>query len=186
MLGADTEREVAGGQAAGGHRRGDLGAVGQARHVTAGPRLNARDAQEIHRRRADEASDEAGARLLIHFHRRADLLDAALVHHHNAGCHRHRFHLVVGDENHGGLHALVQAGQLDARAAAQRRVQVGEWFVEQERPGLLDDGTTDGDALALSTAQLPWLAIEQRCEFQHCRCLGDLACDLPRWDADIV
>jgi hypothetical protein len=39
-------------------------------------------------------------------------------------CHGHRFNLVVGDEDHGGLHALVQSGQFDARAAAQGGVEV--------------------------------------------------------------
>ena len=162
--------------------------VPSGRQATARPCAfyDASDGQEIHRRRADEASDEAGARLLVDLHRRADLLDAALVHHHDARRHRHRFHLVVGDEDHGGLHALVQAGQLDARAAAQRRVEVGERFVEQERLRLLDDGTADGDALALTAAQLAWLAIEQRRDFQHRRCLGDLARDLLRRGADVA
>ena len=41
--------------------------------------------------------------------------------------------------------------QLGARGAAQPWVQVRERLVEQERARLADDGSTEGDALALAT-----------------------------------
>src|SRR5690348_6645176 len=186
MLGADAECEVAGRKAIGRDQRRDFGAVGQAHIGTARPPLYASDGQEIHRRRAHEAGDEAGIWLLVYFHWRADLFDAALVHHHYARRHRHRFHLVMGNEDHGGLHALVQTRQLDARAAAQRRVEVGEWLVEQERLRLLDDGTADGNALALPATQLSGLAVKQRRDFQHLRCFRYLARDLLRRGSDVA
>src|SRR5262249_62095977 len=51
---------------------------------------------EIHRGRADEARDKARRRVVVEFVRRADLLDAAVIHHHDAVSQGHRLDLVVG------------------------------------------------------------------------------------------
>src|SRR5690606_22073154 len=62
--------------------------------------------------RADEAGDEAVGRLLVDVVGLADLLDPALVHHRDAGGHRHRLFLVVGDHHAGHAQLLDDVDQL--------------------------------------------------------------------------
>ena len=53
-------------------------------------------------RRADEAGDEQVGRPVVELERRADLLDAAVVHHHDLVGHGHGLDLVVRDVDGGG------------------------------------------------------------------------------------
>ena len=117
--------------------------------------------RQRHRRRADELRDEAVGRPVVNLHRRADLLDRAVVHHDDAVGQRHRLGLVVGDHDDRRLDPLAQLRQLDPRPHAQRRVEVGQGLVEQEHLGPLDDRAADRDALALPARQLSGLAVEQ-------------------------
>ncbi len=98
--------------------------------------------------------------------------------HDDAVGQRHRLDLVVGHEDHRGLHALVQLGEFDAGARAQAGVEVGERLVEQEGLGVADDGAADGDALALAAGELAGLAIDQVLELQRLRGSVDAAGDL--------
>ena len=66
-------------------------------------------AQEIHRRRADEAGDEQRGRLFVQVIRRGVLLDAAGAHDRDARRQGHRLDLVVRDIDDGGAEFLVQA-----------------------------------------------------------------------------
>ena len=110
--------------------------------------------QYVHRRRADELGDEQVAGSLVELHRRADLLDVAVLEHDDAVGQRHRLDLVVGDVDHGRVgHALLELGDLDAGRDAQRRVEVGQRLVEQEDFRVAHDGAADGDALALAARQ---------------------------------
>ena len=84
--------------------------------------------ENIHLRRADELGHEQVDRSFIEFHRRADLLDDAVLEHHDAVGQRHRLDLVVGDVDHGGvLELLVQPGDLHARCtrSAASRLESG-------------------------------------------------------------
>ena len=121
-----------------------------------------RDIDEVHRRRADEAGDELVGRLAVELERLADLLHAAVLHHHHAVAEGHRLDLVVGDVDRGGLELLVQALELDAHLHAQLGVQVGQRLVEQEHLRMAHDRAPDRDALALAAGELPRLALEQR------------------------
>src|SRR4051794_4816024 len=114
---------------------------------------------EIHRWRTDEARDEFRGRLVIEFVRRADLFDAAVVHHHDAVGQRHRFDLVVGDVDRGGADLLVYLLDFDPHLDAQFGVEVGQRFVEQEHLWVTHDGAAHRDALALSAGQLLRLAV---------------------------
>ena len=113
-----------------------------------------RAADQVHLWRADEAGDEHVGRVAIQFQRRADLLDAAGVQHHDAVGQRHRLHLIVRDVDHGALKPLVQLADLQPHADPQRGIKVGQRLVEQERLWIAHDGAADGDALALATRQL--------------------------------
>ena len=120
-----------------------------------------RAGNEIHRRRADEAGDEARARRVVELVRRTDLLDHAVVHDDHAIGERHRLDLVVGDVDGRGAHLLVHPLDLDAHLHAQLRVEVGQRLVEQEHFWIAHDRAAHGDALALPAGELLRLAVEQ-------------------------
>ena len=71
---------------------------------------------------------------------------------------RHRLDLVMGDIDGAGRGAEVAVLQTwRSRSAClhpQRRVEIGERLVEQERRRLAHDGAADGDALALAAGKL--------------------------------
>ena len=147
-----------------------------------GPQLAAgradRDFREVHRRRADEAGDEAVRRAVVELERLADLLHDAVLHHHDAVAERHRLDLVVSDVNGGGLQPDVQALELHAHLHAQLRVEVRQRLVEQEHLRMAHDGAPDRDALPLPAGELARLAVEQRLDAQHGGRLTHAARDL--------
>ena len=109
--------------------------------------------EEVHR--AHELRDEAVHGEVEQFHRRAHLLDHALVHHRDALAGGERFFLVVGDEDRGDAEPALQLHQLLARLHAQLRVEVGERLVEQQHLRLDGEGARDGHALLLAAGELP-------------------------------
>ena len=80
--------------------------------------------QKIHRRRSDEACDEAIARGMIEIERASDLLDAALVQHHDAIGHGHGLNLIMGHIDHGCAQLPAQPGQFQAHLHAQLGIQI--------------------------------------------------------------
>jgi hypothetical protein len=132
---------------------------------------------KVDARRTDKGGDEARGRPAVDLHRRADLLDAPAVEHHDAVGQCHGLDLVVGDEDHRCAQLLVELGQLDARARAQRRIEVGKRFVEEEQLRLLHDGAGDGHTLALPARQLPRPAFQQRLDLQALHSLADALLD---------
>jgi hypothetical protein len=115
---------------------------------------------------------------------RADLLEQALAHDRDPLAHRHGLDLVVGDVDHRGPEALVEAGDLGPRLDAQLGVEVGQRLVHEEHGGLADDGPAERDALPLPAGELLRLAVEELLELEDpCRIvdalldlgLGDLA-----------
>ena len=83
-----------------------------------------RDVGEVHRRRADEARHEAVGRRVVELERLADLLDHAVLHHHDPVAQGHRLDLVVGDVDRRGAQPLVQLLELDPHLHAQLGVEV--------------------------------------------------------------
>ena len=86
--------------------------------------------------RADEAHHEVVGRLVVDLERGADLLDPALVEHHDLVGHLHRLLLVVGDEHGGHVEVVVQAAQPGAQLLAHPRVERAERLVEQQHARL--------------------------------------------------
>ena len=68
-------------------------------------RLLQRAAEEIHRRRADEAGNEHVGGPLVDGLRIGELLDHAVLHDRHLGAQRHRLDLVVRDVDDGGAAA---------------------------------------------------------------------------------
>ena len=101
-------------------------------------------------RAADEARDEARGRPLVEVALRADLLDRALVHHHQPVGHGERLFLVVGHHHRGQAELLLQFADLDPHLLAQLGVEVGERLVEQQDVG--PDGERAGERHALLLA----------------------------------
>ena len=110
----------------------------------------------------------------VELERRADLLDLAGVQHHDLVGHGHRLDLVVGDVDRGGAEAVLQPRDLQPHVDAQRRVEIGERLVEEERLRLAHDGAADGDALALAAGERARPAVEIGREVEERRRLLDL------------
>ena len=71
----------------------------------------------------------------------------------------------------------MQFADLEPHLHAQRRVEVGERLVEQERLGLAHDRAADRDALALAAGELARLAIQIVGQVERRRRLRDLLFD---------
>jgi hypothetical protein len=107
-----------------------------------------------------EAGDEQVAGPVVKIERRADLLDTAVMHHHDLVGHGHGLDLVVSDVDGRGFQPLMQRLDLDAHRDPQLGIEIGQRLVEQKYLGIAHDGATHGDALALSAGELPRIAIE--------------------------
>ena len=104
------------------------------------------------------------SRPVVELERRADLLDQAVMHHHDLVGHGHGLDLVVGDVDGRRLQALVQLLDLGAHLHAQLGVEVRQRLVEQEHLRIAHDGAAHGDALALAAGELARIAVEQGAE----------------------
>ena len=80
-----------------------------------------------------KSATNGGRRLAIDFARRADLLDHALVHHHDAVGHRQRLFLVVRHHDGGDAEPALQRFDLVAQAHAHPRIERGKRLVEQQQ-----------------------------------------------------
>ena len=90
----------------------------------------------------------------------------------------HRFDLVVGDVDHGGLEPLVEGGDLGPHLHAELGVEVGERLVEEEDLRLADDRAAEGDALPLAAGELAGAAIEHAGDAEGLGGVGGAAFDL--------
>ena len=125
--------------------------------------------EEVHRRRADEGSDEQVVRSVVEITGSIALFDPAAVEHGNAVAHRHRLDLIVRDVDRCGLELALQPADLGAHLHAQLGVEVRQRLVHQERRWLAHDRPAHRHSLALTARELPGLAIEHRLELQRAR-----------------
>mmetsp|Transcript_1013 Transcript_1013/g.2513 ORF Transcript_1013/g.2513 Transcript_1013/m.2513 type:complete len:443 (-) Transcript_1013:3285-4613(-) len=128
--------------------------------------------------RAEEAVDKRRGRALVDLLRRADLLDAAVVHQHDAVGHLQRLVLVVGDEDAGDVQLVVQAAQPAAQLLAHLGIQRTEGFVQQQHARLHREGTGQRDALALAAGELWRETVGQPVELHELQQLDDALLDL--------
>ena len=134
--------------------------------------------EEVHRRGAQKAGDEAVERFVVDVQRRVALLDEAVGHNDDAVAEGHRLFLVVGDVDRGGLEPVVQALEFGASGDAELGVEVGQRLVEQEGRGVADDGPPQRDALALAAREGLGLAVEQLRDAQDFRGVADALVDV--------
>ncbi|MCY1496164.1 hypothetical protein D9M68_300920 [compost metagenome] len=123
-------------------------------------------AEEVHRRRTDEAGDEQVFRGVVDRHRVGQLLDHAALHDSNTIGERQRLYLVVGDVDHRVLQRLVQPLDLDAQLRAQLGVEVGKRLVEEEHVDIAHQRPADRHPLALATGKLRRFALQERLDLQ--------------------
>ena len=97
------------------------------------------------------------------------LLDAAVVHHHDAVGGDHRLGLVVRDVDRGVAELVVQAADLEAHLLAQVGVEVGQRLVEQQHLRLDHQRARQRHALLLAAGQLAGIALGQRLELRRRR-----------------
>ena len=103
---------------------------------------------------ADELRDERRLRPGVEPVRRRDLLDVALVHHHDAVRKRQRLGLRVGNENKGDAEISLQQLQFVLDGLAQIGVKRAQRLVEQQDVGLDDEAARKRDALPLAAGEL--------------------------------
>ena len=111
--------------------------------------------------RPHEAHHEGVGGPLVEVGGAPGLLHPALVDHHDLLGQLHRLLLVVGDEDRGHVHLVVQAAQPVAQLAAHARVQRAERLVQQQHPRLHGQRPGQRHPLALSPAELGGIAVGQ-------------------------
>ena len=99
---------------------------------------------------AEEARDERRLRMQIDLVRRAELGDAAVLHHCDAVGHHHRLVLVVRDEQNRHADAALDVLDLDLKLFAQLAIERAQRLVQQQRIGLEHQGAGQRDALLLT------------------------------------
>ena len=114
---------------------------------------NQATAKEVHRGgEPTNPSDESGAWRFVHFLRCSNLLNSSVVHDDNHVAHGHGLNLIVSDKDRRDAERLLQMDEFGTQRLAERGIECGQWFVEQERGGITNDGFRDRDALPFSIA----------------------------------
>ncbi|MDT4852710.1 hypothetical protein FQZ97_869520 [compost metagenome] len=111
-----------------------------------------------------EARHELAGRAVVDLVRRADLFDAAVVHHHHGVGQGHRLFLRMGDMDEGQAELALPVAQFGTHLDAQEGVERGERLVEQQHAGLGDERTRQRHALLLAAGEFARLA---RAEVAH-------------------
>ena len=93
-------------------------------------------------------------RVLVEVGGRAQLLDAARVHHGDRVGHGHGLLLVVRDVDEGDADLGLDALELELHLAAQLEVEGAERLVEEQHLGVVDQRAGHGDALLLAAGEL--------------------------------
>ena len=108
---------------------------------------------------AQEVGDEARARLVVERAGRAALHELAVAQDGHLVRHGQRLFLIVGDVDEGHADPSMERLQLPAELGAELLVERRERLVEQEQVGLEDERAGQGDALLLTTGELPRRAV---------------------------
>ena len=97
--------------------------------------------------------------MLVKLVRRADLLEPAVVHHHDLVAHRQRFGLIVRDEYGRDAEPLLDIADLVAHLVAQLGIEIGERLVEQQDRRTDHQRTRQRHALLLAAGELGGAAL---------------------------
>ena len=127
---------------------------------------------------AEEIHHELGLGIVEHLVGRADLFDAALVHHQHAVGQFHRFVLVVGHEDAGQVDLVVQAAEPLPQLLPHAGVEGPERLVQQQHLRLDGQCPGQGHALPLAAGKLVRIAIGLDVQLHELEQIHDLRADL--------
>ena len=129
-------------------------------------------------RLADELHHELACRLVIQLRRAADLFDARIVHHRDLARHVHCLGLVVGDEDGGHVHLVMEATQPFAQLGPNAGVECAERLIEQQNLRLRRERASERHSLALPAGELRRIAVAESLELNELQELVDPVPDL--------
>ena len=115
---------------------------------------------DVHRRGADEASDEDVGRTIVQLGRGADLLQDTELDNGDAVTHGQSFGLIVGHVQGGDTQLALQSSDLGTGLHAELGIKVGQRLIHEEDLRLTDDCTTHSHTLTLTTGQSLRLTIK--------------------------
>ena len=116
---------------------------------------------------AQELVDERGRRMVVDLLGRADLLDMAVAHHHHPVGELKRLLLVVGDEDRGQAHLVVQPPQPAPQLLAHLCIQRAERLVEQQHARLDRQRPGQRHPLPLAARELGGVAVCEAVELNE-------------------
>src|SRR5262245_57965848 len=105
-----------------------------------------------------KARDEQVLRLVVYLAWRADLYDAAFVHHRNLIRDGERFRLIVRHVNERDAALLLNAFEIEQHVLSQLGIEVAERLIQEKDIGGDGDGSRYGYPLLLPAAQFGWNA----------------------------
>ena len=110
--------------------------------------------------------------LIIHILRGANLLNFAIIHHHDGVGHGQRLFLVVGNVNETDPQTLLNIFEFGLHIFAQFQIQRRQRFIQQKHTRIVRQSARDGHPLLLPTGQggyLPFIKPNQIHQFKHIR-----------------
>ncbi len=114
-----------------------------------------------------ETCNEPTVRPFINLVRPTHLDDAAFIEDGEAVRHGEGFALIMGDEDEGNAHFLLQRLEFFLHLLAELEIEGAQRFVEQQHLGLIHERTGQGNALALTAGKLPGPAAFKAAELHH-------------------
>ena len=157
VVGTDIDRDRSIGDGIGGRQEHP---VPQDRRPLDGPARK-------HVDRAEELGDERGGRVVVERLRRAHLLDLPLVEHHDLVGDLERLLLVVGHEQAGDVHLVVELAEPGAQLLADPGVERAEGLVQEQDLGPGGQRPRQGDALPLPAGELRRVAVGEPLELHQ-------------------
>ena len=133
---------------------------------------------DVHRRGADEASDEDVGRTIVQLSRSADLLQNAELDDGDTITHGQSLGLIVGHVQGGDTQLTLQSGDLGTGLHTELGVEVGQRLIHEEDLRLTDDCTAHSHALTLATGQSLRLTIKVLGQVEDLSGLLDALADL--------
>ena len=118
----------------------------------------------------DKIRHKSILRLIVNILRRANLLNEALVHHHNRIAHGESLLLIVRDKNEGDTGCLLNPFELHLHILAQLEIQRAKRLIEQQHLRIIGKSAGNRHTLLLAAGKAvhtPALKAGQTNHFQH-------------------
>src|ERR1043165_5553885 len=105
--------------------------------------------------------------MVINVLRRADLLDFAVIHHHDAVCDLECLLLIMGNKDAGDMNLVMQLPQPPTKLKTNFSIECAEGFIEQQHARFNGKGASQSNSLALASGKLRGIAIRQSFELNQ-------------------